>query len=161
MCWRFLIFVAKEFLRWMLLGWLLCLTYDPNGDMLIVATLFPFGEILAKLDVGMQRPLDVINNNVVHSLKLRVSNEWHPRAIAIYKRRSQALTLQGVHMWRDQSSSVELSKHGFQMSSTSHRKDACCLIQASVKIGNQGKTSSGSSYSWLIIFLLDSSRREV
>eukprot|EP00253_Pinus_taeda_P017793 PITA_17793 len=30
-----------------------------------------------------------------------------------------------------------------------------------VKIGNQGKTSCGSSYSWLIIFLLDSSRREV
>jgi len=30
-----------------------------------------------------------------------------------------------------------------------------------VKIGNQGKTSCGSSYSWLIIFLLDSSHREV
>lgn len=45
----------------MLLSWLLCLTYDPNGDMLIVATLLPFGEILAKLDVGMQRPLDVIH----------------------------------------------------------------------------------------------------
>ena len=30
-----------------------------------------------------------------------------------------------------------------------------------VKIGNQGKNSCGSSYSWLIIFLLDSSRREV
>jgi len=61
MCWRFLIFVAKVFLRWMLLSWLLCLTYDPNGDILIVATLLPFGEILVKLDVGMQRPLDVIH----------------------------------------------------------------------------------------------------
>jgi len=54
MCWRFLIFVAKEFLRWMLLSWFLCLTYDPNGDMLVVATLSPFGEMLAKHDVGMQ-----------------------------------------------------------------------------------------------------------
>ena len=61
MCWRFLIFVAKEFLSWMLLSWLLCLTRDPNGDMLIVATLLHFGEILVNIDVGMQQPLDVIH----------------------------------------------------------------------------------------------------
>jgi len=67
MCWRFHIFVAKEFLTWMLLSWLLCLTYDTNGDMLIVATLLHFGEILAKLDVGMQRPLDVIWNPCLES----------------------------------------------------------------------------------------------
>jgi len=54
MCWRFLIFVFKEILSWRLLSWLLCLTYDPNGDMLIVATLLPFGEMLANLDIGMQ-----------------------------------------------------------------------------------------------------------
>jgi len=30
-------------------------------------------------------------------------------------------------------------------------------LEKTVKIGNQGKTSCGSSYSWLIIFLLDSS----
>jgi len=61
MCWRFVIFVAKELLRWMLWSWLLCLTYDLNGDMLIFATLLPFGETLANLDVSMQRPLDVIH----------------------------------------------------------------------------------------------------
>jgi len=54
MCWGFLIFVDKEFLRWRLFSWFLCLTYNPDGDMLIVATLLPFGEMLAKLDIGMQ-----------------------------------------------------------------------------------------------------------
>ena len=47
-------FCSKEFLRWMLLSWMLCLTYDLNGDMLIVATLLPFGEMLAKHNIGMQ-----------------------------------------------------------------------------------------------------------
>ena len=35
-------------------------------------------------------------------------------------------------MSRDQSSSVALSKHVFEMSSASHSKDPCCLIQASL-----------------------------
>ena len=55
------VLAISYFCWWMLLSWLLYLTYDPNGDMLIVATLLPFGEILAKINVGMQRPLDVIH----------------------------------------------------------------------------------------------------
>lgn len=59
--WRFFIFVSKEIVRWMLLSCWLSLTYDPNGDMLIVATLLNFGEMLANLGVGLQWPLNSIH----------------------------------------------------------------------------------------------------
>ena len=45
----------------MLLSCWICPTYDHNGDMLIVSTLLPFGEGLAKLDIGLLWLLDVIH----------------------------------------------------------------------------------------------------
>jgi len=61
MCWPIFIFVPKEILRWMLLSFWLCLTYDHNRDKLIVSTLLPFGEGLSELDIGLLWLLDVIH----------------------------------------------------------------------------------------------------